>query len=131
MTNLTDKWKKGELIEGKKYYCESKNIVDIFEAECCCKGQNDEWWKLKNEKYCFNNVYHKNDIKVLAPVLSYDETTKLKGLLKECKRQFEEVELYRYDVADTDQEDWFKISTEQAGIANKMIAKINQLVGED
>ena len=73
MTDLTEKWKKGELIEGKKYYCESKNIVDIFEAECCCKGQNDEWWKLKNEKHCFNNVYHKNDIKVLAPVPSYTE----------------------------------------------------------
>jgi len=59
------------------------------------------------------------------------ENTKLKELLKECKRQFEEVELYRCDVADTDQEDWFKISTNQANVANKMIAKINQVLGEE
>lgn len=59
------------------------------------------------------------------------QNTKLKELLKECKRQFEEVALYRYDIADDDQEDWFKISTEQAGIANKMIAKIDQALGED
>lgn len=59
------------------------------------------------------------------------ENTKLKELLKECRRQFEEVALYRYDVADDDQEDWFKISTEQAGIANKMITKISQALGED
>jgi len=60
-----------------------------------------------------------------------EENTKLKELLKECKRQFEEVELYRCDVADTDQEDWFKISTNQANVANKMIAKINQVLGEE
>lgn len=59
------------------------------------------------------------------------QNAQLKKLLKECKRQFEEVELYRCDVADDDQEDWFKISTEQAGIANKMITKINQALGED
>lgn len=59
------------------------------------------------------------------------ENDKLKELLKECKRQFEEVELCRYDVADTDQEDWFKISTEQASIANEIIIKINQALGED
>ena len=56
------------------------------------------------------------------------ENTKLKELLKECRRQFEEVELCRYDVADTDQEDWLKISTEQASIANKMIAKIDEVL---
>ena len=55
-----------------------------------------------------------------------EQNAQLKELLKECERQFEEVELCRYDVADTDQEDWFKISTEQAGAANKMLAKINE-----
>ena len=57
-----------------------------------------------------------------------DENQQLKELLKECRRQFEEVELCRYDVADTDQEDWLKISTEQASIANKMIAKIDEVL---
>ena len=70
------------------------------------------------------------------------ENKQLKELLKECKRQFEEVELCRYDVADTDQKDWFKISTEQASkdwfkisteqasIANEIIIKINQVLGD-
>lgn len=57
-----------------------------------------------------------------------EKNKKLKELLKECRRQFEEVELCRYDVADIDQEDWFKISTEQADIANKMIAKIDEVL---
>ena len=56
------------------------------------------------------------------------ENKQLKELLKECRRQFEEVELCRYDVADTDQEDWLKISTEQASIANKMITKIDEVL---
>ena len=56
------------------------------------------------------------------------ENKKLKELLKECRRQFEEVELCRYDIADTDQEDWLKISTEQANIANKMITKIDEVL---
>lgn len=57
-----------------------------------------------------------------------DENQKLKELLKECGRQLEEVELCRYDVADVDQEDWFRISTEQAGIANKMKTKIDEIL---
>lgn len=56
------------------------------------------------------------------------ENKQLKKLLKECRRQFEEVELYRYDVADIDQENWLKISTEQANIANKMITKIDEVL---
>ena len=113
MTDLTDKWKKGELIEGKKYYCESKYIVDMFKAECHNKGQNDEWWTLKNGKYCFNNVYHKNDIKVLASVPSYEEIIKLKELLKECREEIgDEID----DCTDPRIE---------------LFAKINQALGED
>lgn len=128
MTDLTDKWKKGELIEGKKYYCESKNIVDIFEAECCCKGQNDEWWKLKNEKYCFNNVYHKNDIKVLAPVPSceewhakLEENTKLKELLKECIIYVDKYVAFSVVQGNKEREVESK----------ELLTKINQSLGED
>lgn len=56
------------------------------------------------------------------------EIRQLKELLKECGRQLEEVELCRYDVADVDQEDWFRISTEQAGIANKMKTQIDEIL---
>ena len=58
------------------------------------------------------------------------ENQQLKELLKECIRQLEEVELCRYDVADVDQEDWFRISTEQAGIAKKIKTKIDNAIGE-
>lgn len=70
-----------------------------------------------------------NNMKSIIEIVNIaKENAQLKELLKECKRQFEEVALYRYDVADTDQEDWFKISTEQAGIANKMISKIDEVL---
>jgi len=82
MTNLTEDWKKGKLIEGKKYYCVSKNIAYMLEAECHDKGQDDEWWVLKNEKYRFNNVHMKNDIEVLEQVPSCKEYIKLKA---DCK----------------------------------------------
>lgn len=59
---------------------------------------------------------------------SWRNESKLKELLKECGRQLQEVELYRYDVDDIDQEDWFGISTKQAEIANKMKTKIDEVM---
>lgn len=92
------------------------------------KMLNNDNYKLENE-----NTKLKTENKRYSEQLneSVKQNDKLKELLKECKRQFEEVELYRCDVADTDQEDWFKISTNQANVANKMIAKINQVLGEE
>ena len=40
---------------------------------------------------------------------------------------FEKVELYRYDVNDVDQEDWFKIATSMAKIAQEALAKIKEI----
>jgi len=117
MTDLTEQWGKGKLIDGKKYYCVSKNIADIFKAECHDKGQDDEWWSLKNEKYCFNNVYHKDDIEVLEQVPSYEEITKLKELLKEWL-EFEREE---------NPKDFTVISERMSELANKT----NQALGED
>lgn len=74
---LTEKWKKGELEEYKKYYCKTKWFEDIFQARCYNKGTEDEWWVLKNEKYSYNNIYHAKDIEVLAPVPSYEEYSRL------------------------------------------------------
>lgn len=105
MIDLTEQWEKGELIG--EYWCE------------ITESPYPEQVYLPT---CDSDII----VKVLAPVPSYEEYMKLKELLKKCKRQFEEVELCRYDVADTDQEDWFKISTEQACIANKMITKIEE-----
>ena len=150
MTDLTDKWKKGELETNKYYYV--RDISYILPAKL---GRYDNQLYFSGNEVGYG--YEENrELEVLAPVPSYEEwqakleenaqlkkwceefnaleaakeNAQLKELLKECKRQFEEVELCRYDVADTDQEDWFKISTEQAGIANKMIAKIDEVLGE-
>ena len=40
---------------------------------------------------------------------------------------FEEIELYRYDVNDIDQEDWFKIATSMAKIAKEALAKLKEI----
>lgn len=70
---LTEQWKKGELEEYTKYYCKTKWFEDIFQARCYNKDTEDEWWVLKNERYNYNNVYHTNDIEVLAPVPSFEQ----------------------------------------------------------
>lgn len=75
---LTEQWKLGELEEHKKYYCKTKWFEDIFQASCYNKDTDDEWWVLKNEKYNYNNIYHTEDIEVLAPVPSYEEYNRLK-----------------------------------------------------
>ena len=74
--DLTELWKKGKLEEYKKYYCKTKWFEDIFQARCYNKDTEDEWWVLKNERYNYNNVYHTNDIEVLAEVPDYIEWQK-------------------------------------------------------
>ena len=61
------------------------------------------------------------------------ECSKLKEKLEIAVNAFTKIEIYRYDVDDIDQEDWFKIATYMAEIANKAIAKIkdNSNVEED
>lgn len=122
---LTEQWKKGELPNGYYWIRLSWGGMVIMAYHTAFDGLFE-----------LDDYYYDSDeiSEVLAQVPSYEEwqakleeNAQLKELLKECKRQFEEVELCRYDVADTDQEDWFKISTEQAGIANKMIAKIDEV----
>lgn len=138
MTSLTEQWQKGELLEGFYYArCDWSDEVEIRYVhngvddwkEIVAKVPSYEEWqeyvKANDSMFSVVKMLNKDNYQLEK------ENTKLKELLKECKRQFEEVELYRCDVADTDQEDWFKISTNQANVANKMIAKINQVLGED
>ena len=96
--NLTEQFKKGELINGKKYYitfCDS----EPFEATFRAAEAIFPFWKFEanGRKYCDENGY--DCVKVLAPVPSYElwkavheqrnvlfvENIKLKDLLKECK----------------------------------------------
>ena len=93
-----------------KAFCEEFNALNVAEEN-------------QRLKELLKNVTDECDIEKQKALLKINE---LSGLLKECGRQLEEVELCRYDVADVDQEDWFKISTEQAGIAKKMKTKIDE-----
>jgi hypothetical protein len=75
MTNLTDKWKKGELPEGWYYV----------------KGSRAEGIYAYTAEY-LNNMYRpRNGERIIGQVPSYDEwqakleeNTRLKELLKEC-----------------------------------------------
>lgn len=48
----------------------------------------------------------------------------LEEKLKIAEEALTDVCLYRYDVSDTDQEDWFKIATYMAKVAGKAKEKI-------
>lgn len=50
----------------------------------------------------------------------------LEEKLKIAEKALTDVCLYRYDVSDTDQEDWFKIATCMAEVARKAKEKIRE-----
>ena len=98
---LTEQWKKGELINGKKYYITFFDS-EPFEATFRAFEAIIPYWKFEanGKQYCDENGY--DCVKVLAPVPSYQEwqkvlnidfnnevlileNTKLKELLKECR----------------------------------------------
>lgn len=105
MTDLTDKWRKGELPDGWYY-----TKIDLYE--------NGDYIEIIPNTY--NDCFEYGIVKeVLAPVPSYEEwkikleeNTKLKELLKECRRPV----CWYVDI--------FKNKAE-------LLTKINQVLGED
>ena len=112
MTDLTEQWKKGELLEGV-YYCNTGNTIEILFTW----GKN--YHQLTNNK---DEVYipEMDDCKILAPVPSYDEwkasyncmlenevlrlkNAQLKELLKECQHILKEQNFYRNTILETDE----------------------------
>lgn len=57
-----------------------------------------------------------------------DREIELEKKLDIAVKAFEEIELYRYDVNDIDQEDWFKIATSMAKIAKESLARIKEVI---
>lgn len=55
-----------------------------------------------------------------------DREIELEEKLEIAVKAFTDIELYRYDVDDIDQEDWFKIATYMAEIAQEALAKIKE-----
>lgn len=90
MTNLTEQWRKGELIDGKKYYItffDSEPFEAIFRAA----EATSPFWKFEanGRQYCDESIY--DCVKVLAPVPTFEEwqakleeNAQLKKLLKDC-----------------------------------------------
>ena len=76
MTDLTEQWKKGELINGKKYYITFFDS-EPFEATFRAVEAIFPFWKFEanGRQYCDENGY--DCIKVLAPVPSYEEYQQL------------------------------------------------------
>lgn len=107
MTNLTDKWKQGELPEGWYYV----------------KGNRAEGIYAYTAEY-LNNMYRpRNGEKIIEQVPSYEEwqakleeNTKLKDLLKECRKPLEVLAEKR------DACDWYP---------EDVLAKLYQALGED
>ena len=115
MTDLTDKWEKGELPEGVYYVLYYKNDtaeVDIYRRV----------YSLYNESEVRFTIPQVT--KILAPVPSYEEwkakleeNIKLKELLKEARNVLKMVDTY---YGDYDSINGFLI-----------VEKINQALGED
>ena len=72
MTDLTDKWKKGELPDGY-YYCKTGNGVEIL------RTLGDKYNQLLNN---LDEVFMKemSDCKIISEVPCYDEWFKIKNL---------------------------------------------------
>lgn len=110
MTNLTDKWRKGELPDGV-YYCDTGNTVETLFTW----GKN--YHQLTNNK---DEVYipEMDDCEVLAPVPSYEEWKQLKELLKECKHIM------------SIEKDFASCHFEKDKLC-KLLTQINQVLGEE
>lgn len=90
--SLTDDWKDGKLAEGMKYFCQTEEGIDVFTFTFLDNETKHCYWCLENEKYCYNNEYHDDKIKVLAPC-HYDHlvdfTEKVKKLTLENKHLYD------------------------------------------
>ena len=111
MTDLTDKWKKGELPDGW-YWCECYNEeIKILYYD----GDSFELDDPETKNYYFFLPKDIEEISILDEVPTFDEWQQLKALLKECK---DEIDPYR-DFASNKRT--FK----------NLTSKINQALGED
>lgn len=110
-----------------EFFIHDKYAKDGIRNVCLeCNKKRAKLRRARSKKH-LEELENRMDLERQLYKYVLEENDKLKELLKECGRQLEEIELCRYDVADVDQEDWFRISTEQAGIAKKMKTKINEV----
>ena len=134
MTDLTDKWKKGELPDAY-YYCKTGNGVEIL------RTWGDKYNQLLNN---LDEVFMKemSDCKIISEVPCYDEWFKIKNLASltsllqekniEClHRENKLKELLkdcRYIMGI--EKDFASCHVEKDKLC-KLLAKINRVLGED
>ena len=94
-------------------------------------------WEDYNENLAFDpaNSMPRCDIDELKAKIEQSEkmrdlqaeyACKLEEKLRIAEEAFKKIVLYRYGVNDTDQEDWFKIATYMAEVAQKAQEKIKK-----
>lgn len=91
MSDLTEKWKAGELERGKLYWCKVENEGVVL---CYLWLQDNKFTHLTG--YVSRCIFNEDILEVLAPC-DYEEmqvlkaeNAVLKDLIKECKEFFEE-----------------------------------------
>lgn len=134
MTNLTEKWKKGELPEGMYYfklpngetmagtdYCLATYLLtkDSNRCEVLAEVPSFEQWKSSDKLILtlMDNIKEKSDLLQRAMVKNVElkeENTKLKELLKECKDLLSCLQIDDYD-----------------GNGLLVLNRINQVLGEE
>jgi len=127
MTNLTDKWKKGELPDGWYYVKDKRDIIridyfadvwdytDIDEVnEVLAEVPSYEQWKSSDKLILtlMDNIKEKSDLLQRA----MEKNTELKELLKECRENIAAID---YDSSVLDREQ------------SILLNKINQVLGEE
>lgn len=129
MTDLTEQWKKGELINGKKYYITFFDS-EPFEATFRYYEAMIPYWKFEanGKQYCDENGY--DCVKVLAQVPSYDDWMATSGtaqFLMDKNAQFKELlmEWVQFEIEENPN-DFTVISERMSELANKT----KQAIGE-
>ena len=121
MTNLTEKWKKGELANGT-YYVRLNHDSSTIDVYDCGVWWSDAWQEItgvlapvpsfKEYQKLLSDQLAKNEgVEINAEIEA--ENTKLKGLLKECKALLSCLQIDDYD---------------KNGLL--ILSKINQVLGE-
>lgn len=125
---LTDKWKKGELIEGY-YYCKTENGDEILRT---WRGIDSSY--LNFENMC-NEVFisSMDDCEVIAPVPSYDELQNMNKAVNECMaaniklvEENKQLKELLEEIRDSIAESQLKLTPEGFKLITEIVAKIDE-----
>ena len=119
MTDLTDKWKKGEFIicnAGKcqYYYVQNEEQREVIKTEYCLFDDNTPNWQILAPVPTFEELQNMNDAvnqAMSANIKLVEQNAQLKELLKECQNMI----AFKHEVYEED----------------ALIKEIDEVLGED